>query len=71
MGLEEDIRRFELELPVSFRSHSMQGALAWPYLLFQVSRIFCGTNCQQNPHYPQNQFLTLQIYHARAILLVY
>lgn len=35
--LEEEIRKFELELPSSFRSQTMQNAVERPYFLFQVN----------------------------------
>ncbi|KAF8897269.1 fungal-specific transcription factor domain-containing protein [Infundibulicybe gibba] len=51
LDFEEEIRKFERDLPTSFRSQTTQTAVNMPYLLFQ------------------NRITTLQIYHARAILL--
>jgi hypothetical protein len=40
MDLEEQLRKFELELPSSFRYQTTQMAVARPYLSFQVCVLF-------------------------------
>lgn len=40
MDLEEQLRKFELELPSPFRYQTTQMAVARPYLSFQVCVLF-------------------------------
>jgi hypothetical protein len=67
-GIEEDIKKFELDLPSSFCLPTLQAATEHPCVLFQVCSTSFGRVHYLNPFF-QNRVLTLQIYHARILLL--
>ena len=40
LDFEEQLRKFELDLPISFRHQTTQMAAARPYLAYQVCKLF-------------------------------